>query len=181
MNENSHLNGLGGWLILIGLGLVISPFRLVATTVPVFKTIFEDGIWTALTTLGSEAYHVLWGPILIGEIVLNIIMLLVSIYLIYLFFSKHHYFPNLYIAFLLLPLFITLIDVFAISLIVPEQSVFTSETNIDLLKLIGQCLIWIPYMLVSKRVKATFTLKKPGDNIMSSELSERSAVISYSE
>jgi len=97
MNENNELKGLSGWLVLVGIGVVFSPIKLLFTYVPLYKPIFEDGTWEALTTVGSEVYNSLWAPLLIGEITFNSLIFAASICLIYLFFSKHYLFPKLYI------------------------------------------------------------------------------------
>ena len=57
MTDNNELKGLGGWLVLVGIGVVISPIRLLVTLVPTYKPIFEGGTWEAITTVGSEAYE----------------------------------------------------------------------------------------------------------------------------
>ena len=44
MENNKEYKGLSGWLILVGIGIVFSPIRILATTVPVFQPIFTDGI-----------------------------------------------------------------------------------------------------------------------------------------
>jgi len=54
--EDNRLKGLGGWLILVGIGVVLSPIRLLGLIIQVYKPIFEDGTWEALTTVGSESY-----------------------------------------------------------------------------------------------------------------------------
>ena len=61
MDEIDEKKGLGGWLILVGLGVVLTPIRILATYIPIYKPIFEDGTWEALTTVGSEAYNPIVG------------------------------------------------------------------------------------------------------------------------
>ena len=100
MTDTNALKGLGGWLILVGIGVVLSPFRLLYTLIPVYQPIFEDGTWEALTTESSEVYNPYFSTLLFGEITFNVLMISACIYLIYLFFSKHYFFPKLYIAIL---------------------------------------------------------------------------------
>lgn len=94
MNDNNGLKGLRGWLILVGIGVVIGPFRLAYDFGPLYYSIFTDGSFEILTTPGSDFYHPLLGPLLVFEAVYNSLMVLASIYLIYLFFSKHYLFPK---------------------------------------------------------------------------------------
>jgi len=48
------------------------------------------------------------------------------------------------------------LDAFAIQLVLPDEPVFDTETTRELYRSIISGIIWIPYMLLSKRVKATF-------------------------
>ena len=165
MNENKDLKGLGGWLILVGLGVVLAPLRLLIMVVPLYQPLFEEGMWEALTTFGSEVYHPLWGPLLIGEIAFNSIMILASIYLIYLFFSKHYMFPKVYIGILLISLIFIPFDSWLVTFILPDEPMFDPDTTKEFARTLIASIIWIPYMLVSKRVKATFVEKMPEKQI----------------
>jgi len=116
--------GLGGWLILVGLGVVITPFRLLAIYVPLYLGIFKNGTWEALTTAGSESYHALWGPLLVGEILCNFGVIAVSIYMMYLYFAKHYLFPKFYIGLIIFSLVFIPLDAWLVSIILPNQPMF---------------------------------------------------------
>lgn len=161
MNDNRELKGLGGWLILVGLGVVIGPFRMVAEVGPLFYSIFTDGTFEILTTPGTEAYHPLWGPLLIFEAVFNSLMVLASFCLIYLFFSKHYVFPRIYIAIVLLSLFFVPLDAWIGSFVVTDEPIFDPATAKEFARTLIAAVIWVPYMFVSKRVKATFVESIP--------------------
>ncbi|PQO36591.1 DUF2569 domain-containing protein [Blastopirellula marina] len=156
-DENNKLNGIGGWLILVAIGIVISPIRVAMTILTTYPSIFASGTWSQLTTPGSEHYNVLWAPIIIGEIVINSLQLLACLYLAYLFFAKKATFPYWYIG---LSLFVTafiVVDAFAVKLVLPEAPMFDLDTLKELVRSLISCMIWIPYMLSSRRVQATFT------------------------
>lgn len=155
--EKEKLNGLRGWLILVGIGVVISPLRIGAMMLMTYPPIFQTDTWALLTTPGSEHYNALWAPIIIAEIAINGLQFLACLYMIYLFFAKKAAFPKWYIG---LSLFVTafiVIDAFAVKMVLPESPMFDLETLRELVRSVIGCAIWIPYMLVSKRVKATFT------------------------
>ena len=74
----------------------------------------------------------------------------------YLFFSKKKLFPKVYIGMILFTLVFIILDAFAVKMIIVDEPVFDPETLKELLQTVITALIWIPYMLISKRVKATF-------------------------
>jgi len=155
-NEEENLEGIRGWLILIAIGIVITPVRMVMSILPTYSEIFSTGIWDALTTQGSEVYNSLWAPILILEILGNSGMLLVWLYIAYLFFSKKIIFAKWYIGIAIFSLVFIVADAFAIKLVMPDEPVFDPDTTKELFRSLFMVAVWVPYMLLSKRVKATF-------------------------
>lgn len=165
MDNQKELKGLSGWLILVGIGVVVSPLRLFVTAMQSFTPLFREGTWAALTTAGSEYYHPAWAPLLIGEIVYNLGMVSASAYLIYLFFSRHYLFPNVYIIVVIVSVIFIPIDAWLVTLVMPMKSMFDPDTMAEFARTFISGLIWVPYMLVSKRVKATFVEKKHNDRM----------------
>jgi len=161
MNDQNELNGLGGWLVLVGIGVVIGPFRLAYAFGPTYFSIFTDGTWEALTTTGAEHYHSLWAPFLIGEALYNSCMVLILVYLIYLFFSKHYLFPKFYIGIVAISLVFIPFDAWVGSLVLPDEPIFDPNTMKEFMRVLVGGIIWVPYMLLSKRVKSTFVEKMP--------------------
>ena len=159
VEEEIKLKGLRGWLILVGIGVVLSPLRLLGEVIPVFLPIFEEGTFEALTTVGSGVYSPHLATLIVGEIIFNIGMVMTGIYLIYLFFTKHYLFPKIYIAITLISIIFIPLDAWLSSLIVPNAPVFDAETEKSFIRLLFGGFIWIPYLLKSKRVKATFIEK----------------------
>jgi hypothetical protein len=156
MTEEKIPEGLGGWLILVGLGIIISPLYIIAQLFPLYSNIFSNGSWDALTTPGTETYNPLWAPILCGEIVINGVLVFVWIFIAFLFFSKKRIFPKWYIGILLFTLLFFVVDAFAVKSVLPNEPVFDPETTKEFSRSLIATLIWVPYMLISKRVKATF-------------------------
>lgn len=148
--------GLGGWLILVGLGVVLAPFRVGFFLLSTYVPIFTEGIWETLTTPGNEEYHAFWGPLLIFEIVFNLLLIVSWLTLAVLFFTKHRLFPYVFSGVMLVALVFIPIDALAFKLVWPDEPVFDPDTTKQLVQQVIGCLIWVPYMFVSRRVKNTF-------------------------
>jgi hypothetical protein len=156
VTEGENLDGLGGWLILIGLGIITSPLRIIAMAFPIYYEIFSNGSWEVLTTPGTETYNSLFGLIIIGEILINGALVVAWLFIAFLFFTKKIAFPKWYIGILLFTLAFILLDALTIKLVFPNEPVLDPETLKEFGRSLIVVLIWVPYMLVSKRVKATF-------------------------
>ena len=156
MKEKKDIEGLGGWLILVGFGILFSPLRSITLLFPIYKEIFTNGTWQILTTPGTEVYSIFWAPILLGEVAINIMLVIIWIYIAYLFFTKKKLFPKMYIGIMLFSLIFIIVDAFAIQIVLPDEPIFDKDTLKELFRSILAISIWVPYMLVSKRVKATF-------------------------
>lgn len=155
------LRGLGGWLILVGIGVIMNPLRILKTCIDIYAPIFQDGTWQSLTDPNSSAFIPNWGALLIGELTFNLSLLAVSIYLIYLFFSKHYLFPRFYIGIVVASLVFIPLDAWLYTQVYDESQMFDPSTIQEFSRIVVNAVIWIPYMLVSKRVKATFTEPAP--------------------
>jgi hypothetical protein len=155
-NENARYEGLGGWLILVGIGLVLSPLLLLVTLWTEFLPGFDPDRWRQMTDPDSEYYNQYWAPIFLAEFGVNILMLLLGLVLLWLFFTKSRFFPTLYIFATGFGLAFLMLDAFIVSQAFPDTPMFDEEFTRSLLRSSVGALIWISYMLVSKRVKATF-------------------------
>ena len=88
-------------------------------------------------------------------------MVLASVYLIYLYFSKHYLFPKVYIAIVAISLVFIPLDALLATFVLPDEPMFDPDTTKDFARALISALIWVPYMLISKRVKATFVENSP--------------------
>ncbi len=156
MDNQTELKGLRGWLILVGIGTVIAPIAVMITLMSEMAPVLSDGTWEALTTEGSEFYHPLWGTLITGEICFNLALILVGGFAIYLFFTKNYRFPRVYIGIVVASLVFTVLDAGLLSMILPTEPMFDAESMRSLGRNVAAACIWIPYMLISKRVRATF-------------------------
>jgi hypothetical protein len=151
-----NLQGLGGWLIIVGIGIVVGPFKNIITIVPIYERIFEGDVWNNLTTPGTSAYHPFWSTFISLEIILNAGLLIATVYLAYLFFTKRKQFPKFYIGLAVFTLVFIFIDALGSKVVFPNEPFFDPDFTKQLIQSLLVVVIWVPYMLRSKRVKATF-------------------------
>jgi hypothetical protein len=151
-----RLEGLSGWLVLVGLGLFLTPIRALAYFVQTYS-VYATAQWNALTVPGTDAYHAFWAPYLIFALVVNLTSLVLAVLLLVLFFRKRHSFPRVYIGFLIFNVVALAIDHLGarqLSAVLEESDL--AESSTELARSVVACAIWIPYMVVSRRVRATF-------------------------
>jgi len=148
--------GIGGWLILPVIGMFVFPVRVAAILVTDYWPLFERGIWANLTTPGSPVYHPLWAPVILYEIACNGAFLLFDLVLLILLFSKSRRFPMAFVVFALLNVFFILSDA-ALAWQIPAVAARGLEGAAgEIARSLVVAAIWVPYMLVSKRVRNTF-------------------------
>ena len=165
MENHTEPQKLGGWLILVGIGVVLSAIQLFISTLATYFPIFADGIWAAVTTQSSEFYHPLWGPVLLGEILFNFGKVAVLLYMIYLFFSRDYLFPKFYIGVMVVTLIFIPFDAWLVKIILPNEPMFDPDTSLAFFTTLISSFIWIPYLLFSKRATGTFVKGKPESEI----------------
>ena len=153
--QNSGPKGLKGWLVLVAIGVIISPIRVSASLYLYYKE-FTPEIFSALTTPGTEVYHKLWLPFIVGEFAANLLILILSIFLVYLFFFKRKPFPKVYIALAIIVPLVLGIDALVGKIVMPNEPYFDATGAKEFGRSIVALIIWVPYMLLSERVKNTF-------------------------
>ena len=110
--------GIGGWLILVVIGLIISPIRLLIT---VFSEVIP-AIQSPAAIHMSRAIR----SLLYFELAGNILFALAALFLLLLVYQKHRLFPRLIIIFYLTNVVFVLLDLilaFQIELLVPQSTV----------------------------------------------------------
>jgi hypothetical protein len=147
---------IGGWLILVAIGLILAPIRLLVVLFKDLLPALSADTWSRLTTPGTEAYHPLWAPLLFFEIIGNCLFIVSPIIVAVFFFQKRRFVPRLIIVLLLANLVFVAIDYFAADLIPFVAAQEDMGSLVELIRVLIACAIWVPYFLVSKRVKGTF-------------------------
>ncbi|MGE5490482.1 MAG: DUF2569 domain-containing protein [Actinomycetota bacterium] len=146
----------GGWLLLVALGVVISPLRIAIQMFPMYGKIVSEQWRTGILSPNSSAFSPLVTSFIAGEALVNLALLVALLFQAYLFFRKKKTFPLVFIRVSLTALAILVIDAWITGLVFPNHDALDKDTIKDIGRAAVNCAIWIPYMLRSKRVKETF-------------------------
>jgi len=147
--------GIGGWLYVVAIGLCLAPLRLAVEILNGLRPL-RPATWRAVTTPGTPAYHPLFGPLIVGELVVNTALLIWTVALLYLFFAKRRAFPAAMIVFLIARLVIQAADLGAGFMVPMVAARIGPAAWGGLVGGVLIVLIWVPYLIKSRRVEATF-------------------------
>ncbi len=138
---DQKLVGIGGWLVLPAIGLVLAPIIMVVSL------IMSMGLASDVARAGYGGIHAL-------EMIVGLGMLIFFIYAATRFFGKRSNAPSIMIALYVVQLvsqgILLMIELGA------DAEPFAIESGKALVRSVIGAAIWIPYFRVSKRVKATF-------------------------
>ena len=142
--------GLGGWLVLVGLGLVSS------ILIGILEGLnFADNVDLANRLGGAQ------GGVLVAETIGNLLTLVFYAVATLLFLQKSRHFPGVFIVLTIANAIYIFADLIAVwtffRLYFTAENPFWSRDTIRSVgrAIVGICL-WVPYMLMSVRVKNTF-------------------------
>lgn len=156
--EPAHpdFNGLRGWLFLVAFGLLCRPFFMAFGLVD-FLHLFRMDSWNQFVQPSGAYYHSLWVPVFLGELLINLSLLTLALVLLVLFFQRRRTFPFFFILFLAACAGFSLLDVAATYPLAQKfPDLGLTENSKVVFQTLLQAALWIPYALISQRVKATF-------------------------
>ena len=155
ISDKKDLEGIGGWLIVVAIGLFLSPLYSIYSLILGIPA-YINSKWQALTTPGSFHYHPSWAPLLLGELTVNICLLAFYILLLILFFKKRQIFPAMFIIIRIAAVIFIAFDYFASLMLNTTTAVQSGHSFKEVTQQGIYTLIWSLYMVNSIRVKLTF-------------------------
>ena len=156
ITSSSQLKGLGGWLILVGFGLIFGLLRLIVALNATFKPYIDSDLLDKLTNSNSASYIPNFNLLFYAESAISIFIILMCLYLIFLFFTKNKKFPKYYIFITLFAILYIPVDAYIVSVVISDSKVWSGEIIKSIFQTLFSGAIWIPYMLKSRRVRNTF-------------------------
>jgi hypothetical protein len=154
--EDGPFQGLGGWLILVGFGLCLSPFVRIITIGQNWEGYFSIQVWQSLALPQGASYHPLYAPLLIMELLGNMLLLGLNLLALGFFFAKRRVFPGLFITLILCNALFLILDDVGCSLIPSLAATASGKSHAEAIRATIYAMIWSLYMVRSRRVKATF-------------------------
>ena len=150
---------IGGWLMLLGIGIVLSPFILAYGMLETYTDIFTSDTWEILTSDVVDSSFKNFSNFIVVEFAANIIIFMLSVYLIYLFLDKKEKFKKWYLAIALFSAVTIGLDFYITHQLFPNDEIIGKEELRDLKSILVRLLVWTPYLFISKRAKGTFVNK----------------------
>ncbi|HKX33378.1 MAG TPA: DUF2569 domain-containing protein [Blastocatellia bacterium] len=148
---------IGGWLIMVAIGLCFNLLQNLSSAVDSMALVIRTSLWRRLTDPASPTYHPSWKLLLIFEAAANLLILLATIAALWLFFRKKRAFPKL--TAISLPLiFVAGMTSYFLARDIPavvESAEYARQWDFLVMRFV-MLHLWIPYLLLSKRVRRTF-------------------------
>lgn len=154
-----QISGLGGWLILIQIGLIYS---LLSDILQVAGNgIFNATTWDKLTDSAYDSYNSLWKPILVTQLAFYSVFTLFVLFTLISFYRKKKYLPKLMIAYYAVSFLFSVVNfilVMQIDNLEKATDVPITQTSLVTGLVISAIIsgLWIGYFIRSKRVRNTF-------------------------
>ncbi|GAA0531836.1 DUF3857 domain-containing protein [Chitinophaga japonensis] len=143
---------IGGWLVLMGIGIIISPLTLLISTIE--NGLLSNSTWEAVIHADDSQVRLL---VMIAELAANAFLWVYSILLLVLFIKRRDTFPAANIVAYAAALTLNVLDHVAVGALNNSFDWRPDEITTITRSIIAAA-IWIPYLLKSERVKHTFVV-----------------------
>jgi hypothetical protein len=142
--NQKNLRGIGGWLILVAIGLALEPFGLLLAVGGSMMELFSPAGETVLAANPGV------GGLLALDAAIDALFILALVFLNFRFYGRKKAFPRLAMGYLAASF---VLQIALQRMMVQYMPTFPSWTALSSLISAG---VWIPYFLLSQRVKQTF-------------------------
>lgn len=151
-----RFEGLGGWLVLPQIGLWLTPVSVTLGLIPVLKWCFNGYEWDSMRSVVEEGQFPALQGLLYSQLFLEIVLGIAAVFLLVQLYQRRYFTPVLLIALFLAGIANAALEVALVSIRTDMEPGVLEEARVALFRESFVAMIWVPYFLVSKRVKATF-------------------------
>lgn len=154
--EFAENKGIGGWLILPAIMLVVSPFSIINDAID--SDYFNHNLWMTMFEYDVNIITSVSLFAIVGmELIYNILFSLFSILLVILFFQRRTSVPRLISIFYVMNFSFPIVESIILTMVAPDlYDLMDTETMTQVGRGIISAAIWVPYFNVSEKVKSTF-------------------------
>lgn len=152
INVHEDYNKIGGWLILVIVGYIITIFSAVKTVVKGYN-LYLDGTMPKLIDSKSEYYNPFVYNLTNFDLVIKVVLVIAVILAILFMFSKKSFYPRYAIGLIVA---VNIINLSRILYLNYNGIAVSSENIIRVIGSFCRAGVWITYFIKSKRVKYTF-------------------------
>ncbi|MBT2323172.1 enhanced serine sensitivity protein SseB C-terminal domain-containing protein [Variovorax paradoxus] len=148
--------GIGGLLILPLLGLIASPIRMIYQIYTgMIVPLANAQAWDALTNPSSPSFMPFYAASVGFELLINLFLVVFGVWVLWNFLRSKKDTPTLFILWVGAHVAVNLVEVLLLGRLTPQAEYEAALRNLP--RILITALIWIPYFLLSKRVRNTFT------------------------
>jgi hypothetical protein len=146
--------GLGGWLILVAIGLFARPLVSIVG-ISRLAPMLTVSAWQQFAQPAGSSYRAVWGVFIVFELVANLGIGIASVLLLVWFFQRRRAFPRTFIYLLIVQVLFALADPALAKALAGAEAEGLSPPQA--ISLAVSSAAWILYMIRSTRVQLTFT------------------------
>jgi transglutaminase-like putative cysteine protease len=150
--ELMRINGqaIGGWLVLIAMVLIITPFRII------YELFFSSSFYDQVTWVAAwKQEHYILVSLMCLELVYNVANIVFAVLLIVLFFERRSSLPKLIIVYFWMSVALSVVDAL-VGWVYLAETTDRDEIFKNVFRSLVAAAIWIPYFNTSTRVRETF-------------------------
>lgn len=155
-SNSEHLTGIGGWLILVAIGVTLRPFTSVSAVLPVVQLMGNWPGWLSMTDAESASYVDGWASLVWAEAFMGLFFVAWTVIMVVQFYRRKASLPMALVALFAASILVSCAHLYWMGRLSLLDATKPVAEYRDLIQQVFGAVIWGPYLLQSRRVRATF-------------------------
>lgn len=154
-------DSIGGWLVLVAIGICFTPVALLAQVVLLIKDDMFSNIYITMFDSASSNYSPMRAVFMLMINGGNVFLVVASVFLAILFFQRKNSFRPYYVFYKCFNVAFLIADLILMYYYLPDGGSESSEVDKEVRSVVRvfiQACIWVPYIWYSERSRHTFTV-----------------------